>query len=150
MRASRLRHQNGWVSLPIIALLLALSTLSVNYQQRLQAAFKWRGQLNEAEAQQEIWGDFYRILVSSPSFVSATVTECLGFCDLRSHLQEKTWQNDDQQVNYRWERYQPVSGEATNPDTFYRLCATQNQQQYRCWWWREHRLISNGWVTASD
>jgi len=50
--------QRGWVSLPIIALLLAISTLSMQYQQRLQASYLWQGQLNDIEIEQQVWMDF--------------------------------------------------------------------------------------------
>ena len=66
-----LSGQRGWVSLPIIALLLALSTLSAHYQQGLQAGFKWRSQLNDVTEEQKIWADFYQAWVVSAHFSAA-------------------------------------------------------------------------------
>lgn len=142
--------QKGWVSLPIIALLLALSTLSVNYQQRWQAAFQWRAQLDEVTQEQKIWIDFFSSMAVNPDFSSAKNSDCLGFCDLMSHHQQKEWQKNGQAIRYRWEHYQSVANESAATNHFYRLCATQNQHQYQCWWWQENRLLSSGWVTASD
>jgi hypothetical protein len=149
MNVSLFRTQRGWVSLPIIALLLAMSSLSMHYQQRLLASYQWRGQVNEVEADQQIWSDFWQDLVESPSFTSATASVCVGFCALGEPVQEKTWQKANQLMHYRWESYESLPDESDNTETFYRLCATQNQQQYRCWWWRESSLLANGWVSAS-
>lgn len=150
MAAFLFHAQRAWVSLPIIALLLAMSSLSMHFQERLMASYKWRGQVNEVELDQQIWTDFHQNLVASPGFASAIASECIGFCDLGKPIQEKTWQKANQLVHYRWESYESLPDGADNTKTFYRLCATQNQQQYRCWWWREDRLLSNGWVSVSD
>ena len=149
MDVSLFRIQRGWVSLPIIALLLAMSSLSMHFQERLMASYKWRGQVNEVEADQQIWSDFQQALVASPSFASAKASECVGFCELGGSSQEKTWRKDNQLVHYRWESYESLPDESDNTQISYRLCATQNQRQYRCWWWRESRLLANGWVSAS-
>lgn len=149
MNGSLFRTQRGWVSLPIIALLLAMSSLSMHFQERLMASYKWRGQVNEVEADLQIWTNFQQALILTPSFVSATASECIGFCDLRESIQEKSWQKDNQLVHYRWESYESLPDESDDTQIFYRLCATQNQQQYRCWWWQESRLLANGWVSAS-
>ncbi|NLQ18424.1 hypothetical protein HGG82_12445 [Marinomonas sp. M1K-6] len=141
--------QRGWVSLPIIALLLAISALSSQYQQRLQAGYKWRGQLHDVEEGQQIWGDFYQAWVVAADFSSAKASACVGFCDLQQSALERIWQSNDQWVYYRWERYVSVPDESENTHLSYRLCATQNQQQYRCWWWQESRLLASGWVSAS-
>ncbi|QUX92490.1 hypothetical protein CYL31_14255 [Marinomonas sp. A3A] len=143
------RTQQGWVSLPIIALLLAMSSLSMHFQERLMASYKWRGQVNEVEANQQIWTDFQQALVVSPSFASATASACVGFCELSQRSKENGWQKDDQFIYYRWESYESLPDESENTDVSYRLCATQNQQQYRCWWWRESRLLANGSVSVS-
>lgn len=149
MDFSLFRTQHGWVSLPIVALLLAMSSLSMHFQERLMAAYQWRGQENEVEADQKVWADFRQALVVSPSFTLATASECIGFCDLGERSHEKTWQKDNQLVYYRWESYESLPDESDNTKISYRLCATQNQQQYLCWWWRENRLLANGWVSAS-
>jgi hypothetical protein len=143
------RTQQGWVSLPIIALLLAMSSLSMHFQQRLMASHQWRGQVNEVDANLKIWDDFYLAFVISPSFTSAKASECIGFCELSQRSKENGWQKDDQFIYYRWESYEPLPDESENTDVSYRLCATQNQQQYRCWWWRESRLLANGSVSVS-
>ena len=145
-----LSGQRGWVSLPIIALLLALSTLSAHYQQGLQAGFKWRSQLNDVTEEQKIWTDFYQAWVVSAHFSAAQASTCIGFCALHESRLESIWQTRNQQLYYRWERYTSVPDEMDNTQRSYRLCATQNQQQYRCWWWHEHRLLASGWVSASD
>ncbi|WP_219703825.1 hypothetical protein [Marinomonas lutimaris] len=143
------RTQQGWVSLPIIALLLAMSSLSMHFQERLMASYKWRGQVNEVDANLKIWDDFYLAFVISPSFTSAKASECIGFCELSQRSKENGWQKDDQFIYYRWESYESLPDESENTDVSYRLCATQNQQQYRCWWWRESRLLANGSVSVS-
>lgn len=140
--------QRGWVSLPIIALLLALSTLSVHYQQRLQAAFQWRGQLDDVNQEQQVWTEFVDQVVANPNFSIATPSECRGFCPIRIHSHNQRWQQGGQSLRYRWEGYQAVLDEPSRRSNFYRLCATQNQYQYRCWWWQESQLLSSGWVTT--
>ncbi|RBP77922.1 hypothetical protein EBI01_19805 [Marinomonas rhizomae] len=150
MNLSLFRAQRAWVSLPIIALLLAMSSLSMHFQERLMASYKWHGQVNEVEADQQIWTDFRQALVMTPGFTLAKASECIGFCDLDERSQEKTWRKDNQLVRYRWESYESLPDEFDNAKISYRLCATQNQQQYLCWWWREDRLLASGWVSASD
>lgn len=149
MKAFGVRTVRGWVSLPIIVLLLAISTVSVQYQQRLQASYQWRGQLNDIENEQQIWADFEQAFVLSPSFSSATLSPCSGFCALTLFGQEKTWQKDAQTLSYQWQRDEFIQQETGETVVSYRLCASQNQQAYRCWWWRGDTLLSKGWVTAS-
>lgn len=155
--------QHGWVSLPIIALLLAVSALSVRYQNDLLAAYQWRGQLNDVEEGQQVWIEFKSEFVASPDFSSALDSECVGFCDLltnRNNDNENEWQSaisstSNQSLHYQWARYESVGEESAEDEgvdlsVSYRLCATQNQQNYLCWWWREGKLISNGWVSITD
>ena len=151
MDFSLLRSQRGWVSLPIIALLLMVATVSVHYQERVQASYQWRGQLNEVEVNQQIWKDFQQTWIVSPNFTSAKASSCFGFCELKNNSLESTWYNKEGlSLVYRWESYQSLPDESDHSQVFHRLCATQNQQQYRCWWWREKRQVSSGWVSASD
>lgn len=140
--------QGGWVSLPIIALLLVLSTLSVSYQQRLQAAFQWRGQLDDVNQEQQVWTEFVDQVVANPNFSNAAPSECRGFCPIRAHSHNQRWQQGSLSLAYRLEGHQTVLDEAGRTSNFYRLCATQNQYQYRCWWWQESQPSSSGWVTA--
>jgi hypothetical protein len=161
MTFSLLISQRGWVSLPIIALLLAVSTLSTRYQETLLATYKWRGQLNDVEENQQIWVDFYTDVIASPAFHLATLGDCVGFCGLleqQDSYQEQVWTQGDQTLNYQWSRYElsleeksdeaGSSSESENKQTSYRLCATQNQQAYLCWWWRDGKLLSNGWLSV--
>lgn len=153
MTLSLLKSQSGWVSLPIIALLLAVSALSVRYQDDLLAAYQWRGQLSDIENEQKIWTVFKSEFITSPDFLSALDSECLGFCDLltdQNHRHENTWQSDNQEIHYQWMRDELIGGEGIDLSTSYRLCATQNQQDYVCWWWRRGKQISNGWVRIAD
>ena len=151
------RSQRGWVSLPIIALLLAVSALSVRYQEDLLAAYQWRGQLSDIEEEQKFWTAFQSEFVASPSFSSALDSECVGFCDLLEQQesdQEKTWQYSNQTFTYQWSRYEgsaeeESSSEPESSQTSYRLCATQNQQVYLCWWWRDGKLLSNGSLSVN-
>ena len=149
MKASLMDKQRAWVSLPIIALLLAMSSLSMYFQETLLANYQWRGQLHEVEEEQQIWNSFWQTVVRSPTFDSAVASECVGFCELGELAPQQSWQKENQLLYYRWESYERKSEEDEPTQTSYRLCATQNQQQYRCWWWREGRLLSTGWVSAS-
>ncbi|ETX11162.1 hypothetical protein MUS1_11680 [Marinomonas ushuaiensis DSM 15871] len=142
--------QRGWVSLPIIALLLAVSALSVRYQEDVLAAYQWRGQLSDVEDAQQIWTAFKSEFITAPDFSAAHDSECVGFCDLftdQSNGHENAWRFDNQDVSYQWSRFELTVGESADLSVSYRLCATQNQQDYLCWWWREGKLISNGWVS---
>jgi len=150
MMSSFISLQRGWISLPIIMLLLVLSTLSMQYQQRLQASYQWRGQLKDIESEQQVWTDFKQGFVVSPDFSSATLSACLGFCGLGGSVQEKTWQKEAQSIHYQWLRYEAAVDESVSVVISYRLCASQNRQQYRCWWWRGETLFSQGWVSAAD
>lgn len=157
MNLSSLTSQRGWVSLPIIALLLAVSALSVRYQEDLLAAYQWRGQLSDIEEEKKFWTAFQSQFVTSPSFSSALDSECVGFCDVltdQNNGNENEWQddgsyNDNKQLDYQWSRYE-LEEEGVKVSVSYRLCATQNQQDYLCWWWRDDKLISNGWVSITD
>ena len=151
MDFSLLKAQRGWVSLPIIALLFIVASVSMHYQDRVLASYQWRGQLNEIEMEQQIWQDFQQAWIVSPSFTTAKASECLGFCELNDPNLESSWFNKEGRLlHYRWESYESLPEESENSQVYYRLCATQNQQQYRCWWWRESQRISSGWVSASD
>jgi len=153
-----LTSQRGWVSLPIIALLLAVSALSVRYQEDVLAAYQWRGQLSDVEDAQQIWTAFKSEFTTSPDFLSALESECVGFCDLftgQNNGHENKWlfdSSNSQEIGYQWSRYESVGDvdESADLSVSYRLCATQNQQDYLCWWWREGKLISNGWVSITD
>lgn len=140
----------GWVSLPVIAVLLTLSTLSIRYQDSLMASYQWRGQLSEVADELQIWTDFQQEFVNGPAFNDAVSRGCIGFCRLTDSQfteYEKKWLADESgsSLFYQWHRY-----EKADATLAYRLCASQNLRQYQCWWWQNHRLISNGWVSASD
>lgn len=151
-----IKSQKGWVSLPIIALLLAISSLSTHYQDTMMASYQWRGQLSDLEEEQQIWRDFIGDYVASPSFHLASLSGCVGFCDLaeqQSSDEEKSWSKDGQTLQYQWSRYdlsedEEESETASVVEISYRLCATQNQQAYLCWWWRDGKLLSSGWVSV--
>jgi len=161
--SSFINNQKGWVSLPIIALLLAISSLSTHFQNTMIVSYQWRGQLSDLEEDQQIWRDFIDDYVTSPSFHLATLSDCVGFCDLAEQQtsdEERTWSKDGQTLQYQWSRYDLSEDEdedeaesegETTPviRTSYRLCATQNQQAYLCWWWRDGKLLSSGWVTVN-
>ncbi|MBJ7539103.1 hypothetical protein [Marinomonas transparens] len=148
----------GWISLPIIALLLGVSALSMTYQKSQLVSYKWLGQLKNIEEENQFQRDFELAFVESPNFTTAIDSECMGFCPLAAQQghQEKAWQRGSQVMRYQWHRY-TLNGEgAENYDpnrqseVSYRLCATDNQHQYQCWWWRDSTLLSNGWVSFSD
>ncbi|MFT2096995.1 hypothetical protein ACMUMQ_01445 [Marinomonas sp. 2405UD66-6] len=170
--SSFINNQKGWVSLPIIALLLAISSLSTHFQNTMIASYQWRGQLTDLEEDQQIWRDFIDNYVTSPSFHLAMLSDCVGFCDLAEQQasdEESTWSKDGQILRYQWSRYdlsedkdkdkdkdededeeEESEGETTSViQTSYRLCATQNQQAYLCWWWRDGKLLSSGWVAVN-
>lgn len=157
---SFLNNKRGWVSLPIIALLLVVSSLSTHYQETMLASYQWRGQLSDVEEDQQIWRDFMDYYVTSPSFHLATLSDCVGFCDLAEQQtsdEERTWSKDGQTLYYQWSHYDLSENEEESEDesetisviqTSYRLCATQNQHSYLCWWWRDGKLLSSGWVAV--
>jgi hypothetical protein len=152
MSIKKISTQKGWISLPIIALLLAVSALSARYQETLLASYKWGGQLSDVAEEQEIWRFFRVGFVESPSFNLASLSACVGFCELASlqnTSQEKEWNHDGKVLNYQWTRYEKFDVDTNLVETSYRLCATQNQQTYLCWWWRESKLISSGWVSIN-
>ncbi|MEP0073841.1 MAG: hypothetical protein ABJE79_14160 [Marinomonas sp.] len=148
------------MSLPIIALLLVISSLSTHYQETMLASYQWRGQLSDVEEDQQIWRDFMDDYVTSPSFHLATLSDCVGFCDLaeqQTNGEERAWSKDGQTLYYQWSYYDLSENEEESEDeseatsviqTSYRLCATQNQQAYLCWWWRDGKLLSSGWVAV--
>lgn len=161
-----IKSQKGWVSLPIIALLLVVSSLSTHYQNTVMASYQWRGQLSDLEEDQQIWRDFIDNYVASPSFHLASLSGCVGFCDLleqQTKDEESAWTKDGKTMHYQWSRYEQSEDEEESEEesgegeseatsviqTSYRLCATQNQQAYLCWWWRDGKLLSSGWVTVN-
>jgi len=140
--------QQGWVSLPVIVLLLVVASLSLAYQQRLQDAFQWRATLDDVNQSSILWQKFQQERVLSPAFHDAQISTCIGFCSLISSaslIHTMVWHsNNEEDITYLWRYYDNTQGVR-----FYRLCARQDQQQYRCWWWRDHTLISQGIVSAT-
>jgi hypothetical protein len=132
----------GWISLPIIALLLGMSVLSMAYQKSQLASYQWLGQLKDVKDERQLWQDFELAFVESPNFASASKSECIGFCALAVQ-QEKNWQRHSRIMHYQWTRYINSQSKVS-----YRLCATENQHQYLCWWWRDNKLLANGRVSA--
>ncbi|MCV2403274.1 hypothetical protein OFY17_10320 [Marinomonas sp. C2222] len=155
----------GWVSLPILAMILMVATLSTEYQNRMLAAYKWQGQLQDVEADQAAWESFQSAFVFSPSFHLAQQSDCLGFCPLNANQNtegESQWHHAQQTFYYQWHAYDPAlvegngeEGNETDSEVSseekkaYRLCGSQNQLSYLCWWWQEEKLISNAWVTIN-
>ncbi|MCB5161345.1 hypothetical protein [Marinomonas algarum] len=142
--------QSGWVSLPIIGLLLAVASISSHYQETLMASYQWRGKLKAAQEEQRFWTGFEQTFVLSANFSQAFSSQCAGFCDLSSAqygLQEQIWQgaSDQPLIFYQWHTFTE-----TEQRVSHRLCASQNQRQYRCWWWRDEQVVATGWVTAGS
>ncbi len=156
MKIAKFSTQQGWISLPIIALILSVSALSIRYQEALFASYKWRAQLSDVADEQEIWDAFRESFVAAPSFSAATISDCEGFCTLdtwQNTTQEKSWHDDDRSLDYQWMVYVKEETEddgvtVISTTTSYRLCATQNQQAYLCWWWRNGKRLAEGWVSV--
>ncbi|MEL0637070.1 hypothetical protein V6259_09880 [Marinomonas sp. TI.3.20] len=140
--------QKGWISLPIIFFLLVVAGLSVAYQQKLQESFQWRATLAESNQSRERWYMFEQDIVTSPVFNAAQKSLCDGFCPLTpsSHLvNTNVWRHGEESITYLWRYYINSLGVR-----FYRLCASQNHQQYHCWWWQEKIPISRGFVGVAS
>lgn len=140
------RGNKGWVSLPIIVLLLAVASLSQAYYVRVQSSYKWKMKLQSVSQEKKIWEKFESEWVLSPDFSQARKSPCQGFCALQSvqNTGMEWWQGHNR-LFVQWEKY-TEDGSAT----YYRLCASQHLFRYQCWWWQGKRLLSDGWVTAVD
>lgn len=145
----RRASSRGWVSLPILVLLMTVAGLSLAYQQRLQERFLLRSTLEAFNQSTQIWQAFEQAVVVSVDFsaASAAQSQCAGFCRINASaysVNATVWRHDATEVTYLWRYY--TDAESVR---FYRLCARHQQQNY-CWWWRHHRLISRGFVTSAD
>lgn len=147
MAMTKHRSLQGWVSLPILVLLITVAGLSLAYQQRLEAHFVFRSTLDSLTKSTQLWQAFEGSLVASVDFSLATESLCQGFCPLTSNAymaNANVWRHGEDALMYQWRYYSHDENRR-----FYRLCARHQQQNY-CWWWQEHRLISRGFVNTTN
>ena len=137
--------QAGWLSLPIIVLLLAATSLADYLQRNLLADYQWRSALQSAQHEGQLPQAFQREFIQQPKFHRARLSSCEGFCPLSVAITNGSglsqWGDKHSRVHYLWSSWQNAQGAR-----FYRLCASQNQQIYLCWWWREQVLVSRAWL----
>lgn len=141
------KTQQGWISVPILILLLAAGTFSVYFQQDLLADWQWRKTLQQAQVSSQIPDAFKAQYVQQPNFSLAQSSPCVGFCELTGADSGnlRRWANNKLQVWYQWSQWQNAQG-----GQFHRLCASLNQHAFHCWWWREQVLQSHGWVALQE
>ncbi|WP_460755050.1 hypothetical protein [Marinomonas epiphytica] len=140
---AKLGRQAGWVSLPIVLLLLAMASASAYFQRQFLASYEWRLLFQQSQQTGRFAQAFWQEFVNTPNFAQASPSQCEGFCTLAKGLSsQRQWQTNTQTYFYQWHSYQ----EEMSSTVFYRLCVSKNQSQYYCWWWQNSHLQSHGWL----
>lgn len=143
MTNNRPVNQAGWVSFPIILLLFGVAGAGVQFQRQLMASYEWRLLFQQGQETGQLLAPFRQAFVQTPSFSKASRSRCRGFCSLETDLSEqKEWRQGTVSYGYQWQYYQAEA----NPALFYRMCVSYNTRQYFCWWWRNQKRYTQGWL----
>ena len=144
-RASSL---GGWVSLPVILLLLLMITLQSAFSQRLNLMRSRFYQEHLIQSEEYIWSAYYFDRVINLRAESALQAECGEFCPALRNLnwtQSYVWRG--QTLYERWE-YQEV-----DQKRHFRLCAMhQARGAMRCWWfqYKADQLVPVGYLNRME
>ena len=134
---------HGFISLPIMLLLLFIVALSYRFYQQLASDRQWRYQQQSALNNQQIWHAFEMDIVFTVVPRMAKMSECYGFCTL-SEIEK--WnnqytfssQNGQQQGNNAEENLYWFFTKNSKEIPYYRLCARrQSLSESKCWWYKK-------------
>lgn len=110
----------GWVSVPVLMLVIVFGMLMVRYQTSLQSNELWKTQ-QKLSREHTIWHESYELL----SFMSASMSLCSDFCSPEGGH----WTKNNTSMGQVWLQKQRISHLAVE-----RWCVTRDQQRIRCWW----------------
>ncbi|CUB02456.1 hypothetical protein [Marinomonas fungiae] len=131
-----MKPNHGWVSMPILLMVIMLSALLVSHQSSLQEESLWQTQKAQQQPQ-IIWRDIYQMLSTMPA-VAVGSLNCTGFCRPQSGY----WQLRQFSSGAAWLQKQRI--EHLNVE---RWCATRDQQRVRCWWQHDSGETKQMWLT---
>ena len=130
-----MKPNHGWVSLPILLMIIMLSALLMSHQVSFQEESLWQTQKVQQQPQ-AIWRDIYQLLSAMPA-VEVGALSCIGFC----RPQNGYWQVRQLAAGTAWLQKQRI--EDLNVE---RWCATIDQQRMRCWWHYDSGETRQMWV----
>ncbi|TBR42831.1 hypothetical protein CBF23_006550 [Marinomonas agarivorans] len=150
--------RRGFISLPVVLLLLFMIGVSYGVYQALADERQWRYQQQIALADQAIWSAFTMDIATQTQTlrgIQAAISRCQGFCDVHSSNTDTntnswpyryvmTGSQNEKEETLRW---QFVSMSPTEP--YYRLCAQRNvPREVRCWWYQQRysQLVVQGYM----
>lgn len=128
-------RQQGWVSVPVLLLVIMLSALLVRHQLTLNDSSLWQTQREQIESQ-KIWQDIHQALMTLPA-VSGDAANCTGFCRPKTG----NWQSVSLTLGKVWLQKQRIERLGVE-----RWCATRDQQWVRCWWHHDSGAHSVIWL----
>lgn len=123
-------QSRGWVTFPLVLLLIALLGLSQMTYKTLKEEREWQAQQVSAFAQQDEWNRFIEKRVMNLDTDMAERGDCLGICPL---MTPKDWPYEDflSDMSIRW----ALDMWERDSERFYRLCAlAEGDINHRCWW----------------
>ncbi|SBS26419.1 hypothetical protein MAQ5080_00514 [Marinomonas aquimarina] len=123
-----MKGRHGWVSVPVLVLVVILSLLLVRHQVSLNDSHLWQTQRAQYNPQ-SVWQESYQAL-SAMSATAGEQSHCAGFC----RPQDGHWHLARLTTGQFWLQKQRIARLGVE-----RWCATADQQRVRCWW-----LYDNG------
>lgn len=118
-----MRNNQGWVSVPVLLMVVMLSAVLVHHQLSLNDSRLWQTQRVQLHTQ-EVWQDIHQLLATLPAS-EGEQPHCSGFC----RPQDGHWQVQQLASGNIWLQKQRIERLKVE-----RWCATKDQQRVRCWW----------------
>lgn len=130
-----MKRYRGWVSVPVLLLVIMLSALLVHHQRSLNDSHLWNVQ-RSLQQPQVIWQEIYQTLLTLP-VAAGGHANCAGFC----RPKDGHWQSRELSFGNVWLQKQRI-------ELFHveRWCATRDQQRVRCWWQHDSGQQNSMWL----
>lgn len=113
-------YQRGWVSFPILLVVMIFGILLVRQQSVIHNKSNWQTQ-KSLTSQSDMWDESYQLLTHVP----ATNSSCVDFCSPKT----QSWLLKKASFGKVWLQKLRVDSLAVE-----RWCVTRDQQLMRCWW----------------
>lgn len=129
-----MRRYQGWVSLPILLMVVVFSLLLVRHQESINSSAVW--QVQRSQQVSSIWQDGHLALKTIPATLVGEAN-CLDFCSPK----KGKWQSVQINQGAVWLQKQRIEQWGVE-----RWCITKDQQQIRCWWHYDNGESSTLWL----
>ncbi|MBJ7550635.1 hypothetical protein [Marinomonas ostreistagni] len=134
---NKARQSRGWISLPVVLLIIMLSALLLQQNALFQDHKAWHA-VSALNQDSDIWQEAYSTL-NRISSSEGGGENCQGFC----RPSKGDWQQGSVEGQRIWLQRQRLTEMSIE-----RWCATFDKMRIKCWWREDSGAERSMWLTA--